>query len=115
VYGGATVLGTVEEECRDVRTIQGQFHVAAAQLIFRQITYPSFAGVQRMDGAWERAKHIPDHEKGSPSTLRQLVLSNTYPLQVRHPVTKLKMWVRDYREVPLPDMETPYAEALTSA
>jgi hypothetical protein len=107
---GATVLGTVEEECRDVRTILGQFHVSAAQLLFRHIPYPAF--VQRVNGVWERAKHILDNEKGSPATLRQLVLSNTAPFEIRHPTTKLTMWARDYREVALSEMEEPFAEAL---
>lgn len=115
LQGGAVVLGTVEEACADVRTLLGQFHVAAAQLVFLHKTYNAFTGAPILGGSWVRAAHVLGSEEGKPATLRHLVLSNTSPFEVRHPVTKLRMWMRDYREAPLPDMEAPYAEALTEA
>jgi hypothetical protein len=51
----------------------------------------------------------------TPTILRQVVTDVGAPLFLRNPAQKAPIVVRDYREAPVPDMETPYLTALGGA
>jgi hypothetical protein len=117
VYGGAKVLGLVEEECRWIRNYGGVL-VSNAQLVY-------------LDGMWVRsemvvaAAPVVNRRRNSlmspkvpyvsiPRMLRHVVTDIGAPLFLRNPVQKAPIVVRDYREAPIPDMETPYLTALAT-
>jgi hypothetical protein len=115
VYGGAKVLGLVEEECKCIRNYGGVL-VSNAQLVY-------------LDGMWVRSENIVaatavvNRRRNSlmspkvpfvsiPRILRHLVTDIGAPLFLRNPAQKSPIVVRDYREAPIPDIETPYLTAL---
>jgi hypothetical protein len=96
--GGATVLGIVEEECEATCLAENALRVSAAQLVLK-------------DGVWQRAIRVfPREEPDIPMVLRQFVTSRAGPLCIRK--NAVTVWIRDYREAPIPDMEDAYAEKL---
>jgi hypothetical protein len=98
LLGGATVCGLVRESCAYVRNYGG-VHVAAAQLVY-------------VDCVWRRAETIAGAAVEAPAILMQVVTDICAPLCVRNPAHKAPIFLRDYREVAVPDMEEPYLAAL---
>ncbi len=98
LLGGATICGLVKESCTYVRNYGG-VHVAAAQLVY-------------VDGVWRRAETITGASTAAPAILMQVVTDICAPLCVRNPAHKAPIFLRDYREVAVPDMEEPYLAAL---
>jgi hypothetical protein len=93
--GKGGVVGTVQEFCPVLYTVAG-IPVSEGQLVWS-------------DGRWIRAKYAGTRIE-SACILHHLILRNTEPFHIRIGTTDL--WVRDYREVPIPDMETPYMQAM---
>jgi hypothetical protein len=95
IVGNQEILGIVEELSDTC-----MFHdiaLAPSQLIY-------------VDGLWHRAGSL-----GLPTStrtvLRQFTTDRAGPIVIRKSVD---VWVRDYREAPLPEMEDPYMSEFTS-
>jgi len=96
VWNAGAVKGIVWEQCDSV--IQSPAGcMAAAQLVFS----PSAM-------AWVRAAHIFPRDSGS--ALLHLITERTGVLEIKGK-GQASLFVRDYREVALPDMESAYQEA----
>jgi hypothetical protein len=91
--GGGVVVGIARERCGDCRTLPSGGVVSAAQLVY--------SGVR-----WIRGAQLYETEAGS-RVLVQLITSNCGVLTVKDGDCVYNL--RDYREVALPEMETPYA------
>lgn len=102
VWNAGRVLGIVRETCTAPVSYEG-VQCAPAQLVF-----------DSAQQHWRRAAAV-DGAAGAtkPTTLYALVTEHCKTLQVRAPKSTRDVFVRDYREVPLPDMEQPYAQALS--
>lgn len=99
LYGGNEVLGIVQELCEDVGTWEG-VSVSAAQLIENK-------------GCWKRTAHLTQIAN-SPQTLLQFITRHVRPIAISlcgHKKANI-LWIRDYREAPLPEMETVYRDIL---
>jgi len=97
VANAGVVKGVVQEVCASVvATPVGP--MAAAQLVFSAMT-------------WKRAATLWPAVPGSP-TLNHLITERCGVLEVR--VGRTRLYLRDYREVALPEMEAAYATALKS-
>jgi hypothetical protein len=98
LMGKNTVLGIVEEECSQVCLVNNTLRVSAAQLVFQ-------------DKYWRRAHHVfPREEPDIPLVMRQVVTAYAGPLCLRK--NGITVWLRDYREAPVPDMEDVYAASV---
>ncbi len=94
VLNGGKVLGIVKEECENTVNIDG-FSVAIAQTIY--------------DGKrWRRATHICEKTVREPKQLYQLITERCGTLMMRF--GQNEKFIRDYREIADPDMESAYAE-----
>lgn len=100
VYGGAEVLGLVDESAAEGWNYGG-VTVSGAQLVY-------------VDAHWRRAEtlHSVTAEKVPGATLLQCVTDRASPLFLRNAAEKAPIVVRDYREAPIPDMEIPYLASL---
>lgn len=93
LYGAGRVLGLVQEVCEECVSLKGH-DVSAAQLIFDQ-------------DRWIRAG--TKYETTGPRTLLQFVTEKCGVIVARSDAGH-EYFLRDYREVPLPEMESPYEE-----
>lgn len=96
VYGGAEVLGLVEELAPG--RVYGGVTLAGAQLVY-------------IDDRWRRGEDILQ-ATDAYIPLVQCVTDRAAPLFIRNAANKAPIVVRDYREAPIPDMEKPYLTAL---
>jgi hypothetical protein len=94
IVGNQEILGLVEEECEPV--VYEGFLLGPGQLIY-------------WNGIWVRAGTMG--QATSTSNLLQFITDRTGPIAIRKDVD---LWVRDYREAPLPEMEEPYQTSLGS-
>ena len=95
-----TILGIVREVCEDCVKLASGATVSAAQLLFE-------------DGRWVRAGiKYSKHRVSEPQTLYQFITERCGTLIARN--GGADYYLRDYREVPLPEMESPYEEGLKS-
>lgn len=102
VWNAGRVLGIVREACAAPVTYNG-IQCAGAQLVF-----------DAKRRAWLRAGTDADARPIKSAVVYALITEHCKTLQVRAPGSTRDVFVRDYREVPLPDMEAPYAQALTA-
>jgi hypothetical protein len=94
VLNGGKVLGIVKEECDNTVEIDG-YSLAAAQTIF--------------DGTkWKRATHMGKETTKESKHLYQLITLTCGTLMMRF--GEKEQFLRDYREIADPDMESAYAE-----
>jgi hypothetical protein len=98
VMNGGRVLGVVQEQCEQVVDIDG-YSLAAAQTIYTS-------------KKWTRARHITKQNHPS-QRLYQLITETCATLMVRF--GNKEHFVRDYREVADPDMESAYADKFVEA
>lgn len=98
LYSGR-VLGCVKEACRATVHLPTGEKVSAAQLVF-------------INGAWVRAGTVWPERVASAAFLYQFVTERCGALSVFD--GKTHYFFRDYREVPLPEMESPYEEEFNS-
>jgi hypothetical protein len=92
--GGHKIVGIAHEICNEVVNLNG-YVVSAAQLVHHQ-------------GAWHRAGHIlPTRQINMSFQLINFITENSGPIAVR--LNGSTLYLRDYREVALPEMELPYA------
>jgi hypothetical protein len=88
------ILGIVQEDCDTTVKLDGVC-IAAAQLVFEgQI--------------WRRAAHLKDVAKSEPKILFQLITETCGTMTMRF--GNKEQFLRDYREIADPDMESAYAE-----
>jgi hypothetical protein len=93
LYGGQTVMGLVEEECASVCRM-GSIRLSSAQLVFT-------------GSEWKRAGTVlPVETSDVPTRLVQVITDRVGPLCLRRGTSLV--WIRDYREAPLPEMEDVY-------
>ena len=99
VWNAGTVLGTVMEECESTIDVSGT-HFSSAQIVF-----------DTESETWSRASvKWPAAVSEEPRILRSLVTSTCGTLHIRD--THREYYVRDYREVAIPEMEQAYSDAL---
>ena len=113
VYNGGTVLGVVQEQCEQVVNVDG-YSLAAAQTIYN-------------GKKWSRAVHFTKPRTTTitttittaittaitTETLYQLITENCATLMMRF--GKKEQFLRDYREIADPDMESAYADKFVEA
>ena len=99
--GGARVVGLVQESCDEVIKI-GDRYVSEAQLVFVNDKWMRAA---------ESAPQYRVHDGGH--NLISFVTEGSAPILVRS--GDQEYYLRDYREVALPEMEEPYEDFLESA
>jgi len=93
------VMGCVQEQCAATVRIPGNQRVSAAQLLF-------------LKDRWVRAGAVWPIEYET-ITLSQFITENCGTLILSNGIHTFYM--RDYREVPLPEMESPYADEFTKS
>ncbi len=93
LYGNNRVTGLVQEHC-SVTGIWQDIECSAAQLV-------------HVEHSWKRLADITE-TKPTDTILVQLITQNVGPLVIRSQKTKKELWVRDYREVPVSEMEEVY-------
>ena len=101
LVGGNPVRGIVKEECANTVRIDG-IELSQAQLLH---TAP----------VWERAANVFGSRRTNGSVnsvLIHLITQTTGPFAIRKDGAVL--WVRDYREAPIPEMEDPYIAAVSN-
>ena len=101
VAGSGHVVGLVREECEEVLVSPTGSRFSGAQLVWSDES-----------GKWERAAHLWADRKALPADLVQILTTSCSAIQVRDMLGSL-YFLRDYREVPLEEMETPYEKAFT--
>lgn len=97
LYGNNRVTGLVKERC-SATGIWQEIECSAAQLV-------------HVNGEWKRIANITEC-KPSEKVLHQLITRNVGPLVIRHPYTQKELWIRDYREAPVTEMEEVYQSEL---
>lgn len=101
VHNGGAVLGVVQEKAEQAVNIDGILY-SAAQTVFD-------AGAQ----IWKRASAHGQAVECAPETVYSLITEHCGTLEVRGPHGSY--FIRDYREVALPEMEDAYAEGFRVA
>ncbi len=98
IKGGDEVFGVVDELCLAICKIHG-IAVSSPQLIFHP-----------QKEKWIRATYYEENPImiDDSLVLRQIITRNSSPLHIRSTESGIDVWMRDYREVSLPDMEEPY-------
>ena len=99
VWNAGKVLGIVQEQGDIYVSDKDGIRMSAAQIRFNTKTK-----------LWERVAETA--EKGSLSVLYSLITERCGTIHVR--LGNKEQFIRDYREVPLPEMEAAYDEILTS-
>lgn len=99
LYGGNEVVGLVAEECKSVCNWKGVL-VSAAQLVEDK-------------GVWKRAAHLSEPQQET-RTLIQFLTRHVRPFPIAVHPEKESVWIRDYREAPLPEMEDCYREEVAA-
>lgn len=100
LVGGNKVIGLVQEEAEEVCVLKDGLVLSAAQLIFCD-----------NEKRWLRIGTILPTES-SPQTLTQIITDRVGSLHIRKGRT---VWIRDYREAPIPEMEDPYMNELCTS
>jgi hypothetical protein len=103
LMGGNPVHGLVEEECANTLCID-YIELSQAQLLY-----------DPADGRWKRVANLFGSrrtDKSESTVLRNIITQNTGPLAIRK--DGVILWVRDYREAPIPEMEDPYTTACSA-
>ena len=96
VWNAGKVLGVVQETCSAV--MHNNRFLSVAQLVYNT-----------EKNIWERAtQRLPDSDV-TKVILYSLITEKCSTIEIRDD-TNETYFIRDYREVPLPEMETPYAE-----
>jgi hypothetical protein len=95
--GNNRVLGIVNERCNSLVQLDNSADmvVSSSQLVFS-------------NNSWVRAGNIGHSFAKFPRTLKQFITDRVGPIACRKPGSNTIVWVRDYRESPIPEMEDPY-------
>lgn len=97
---GNMVCGIVKEECGNIYHTNEILRLSSAQLMFDE-----------KKGIWDRASRVlPKEGTCASMTLRQIVTEHAGPIHIRK--GNVSLWIRDYREVPIPEMEDAYSAEL---
>ena len=99
VMNGGRILGVVQEQCEQVVDVDG-YSLAAAQTIYT-------------GKKWTRAAYVTKEKQSSQTRLYQLITETCATLMVRF--GNKEHFVRDYREVADPDMESAYTDKFVQA
>jgi hypothetical protein len=96
VWNAGSVLGIVTESVSSV-CVYNSIQISASQLVYDRVHH----------------KWIRNHDKDHESTckyFKQLITSNGSTFRIRSPHTLRELFVRDYREIPDPEMESAYVD-----
>ncbi len=104
LFGNGTVVGLVREECEEVFVSPTGSRFSGAQLVWSPGDSNS--------GKWSRASFEWADRAALPANLFQVLTTGCSAIEVRDMLGGT-YFVRDYREVPLEEMETPYEKAFT--
>jgi hypothetical protein len=100
LWNGGSVLGTVEELCESTVVLDGK-HVSPAQILFDSTSQ-----------LWVRASNQwPSCITNESQILRSFITERCGTLHIRH--GSCEYFIRDYREVALPEMEAAYTSAFS--
>jgi hypothetical protein len=102
VWNSGTVCGIVHERVTAVATYNG-IRVSAAQLVYDCVKHKWVRNLG--GGGAARINTVAD--------FTQLITMNGSAFRIRCPTTKWETYVRDYREIPNPEMEDAYVEKFT--
>jgi len=105
LFGNGAVVGLVREECEEVFVSPTGSRFSGAQLVWS----PSGSSGS---GKWSRASFEWAQRTALPANLFQVLTTGCSAIEVRDMLGGT-YFVRDYREVPLEEMETPYEKAFT--
>ena len=94
VWNSGTVLGIVQESCTTYTVNSDGLYMAAAQLVYR-------------DNSWKRTTTAV---RRNPKIVYSLITERCSTVEVKS--GNSIYYIRDYREVPLPDMEEPYRKVM---
>jgi hypothetical protein len=98
--GGNKIVGVVIECCEDIVKLEGGGSVSSASLV-------------HFKNMWLRAGQLMPYDRFFESlNLIQFITEYSIPIVVRN--EKSTFYLRDYREVALPEMELPYSISLES-
>jgi hypothetical protein len=98
VWNAGTILGTVKEECKSTINVSGT-HFSPAQIVFHSES-----------GSWMRAGiQWPSSISNQSKILSSIMTSKCGTLHIRD--SNREYYIRDYREVALPEMEAAYTSA----
>ena len=101
VWNAGTVLGTVQEECASTISVAGT-HFSPAQIVF-----------DAESNMWTRSSlKWRDAVSNESKILVSIITSTCGTLHIRD--AQREYYVRDYREVALPEMEDAYTHSLRS-
>lgn len=95
VWNAGKVYGIVHEQIHSTACIHS-IDVSASQLVYDTQKYKWVRNL-------ENSTQLPN-----PKIFMQLLTSNGSALHVRSPFTKRELFIRDYREIPDPEMESAY-------
>ena len=102
VWNAGSVLGIVTESVNSV-CIYNSVQISASQLVYDSIQHK-----------WIR-NHALAKQIQEPVHFKQLITSNGTTFRIRSPQTKCELFVRDYREIPDPEMESAYMDEFSSS
>lgn len=102
VWNAGKVCGIVSEQVNSIATVNS-IQVSASQLVY-----------DTQKNKWIRNLES-NTELSNPITFMQLITANGSALHIRSPVTKHELYIRDYREIPDPEMEDAYINKFTIA
>jgi hypothetical protein len=97
VWNAGRVCGIVSEYVHDIITYNS-IQISASQLVYDCETHK-----------WIRNHNNSTHTS-NPKQFKQLITLNGSTFRIRSPITKTEMYVRDYREIPDPEMESAYMD-----
>lgn len=97
VWNAGRIYGIVHESVSEQVTYNS-IEMSAAQLVYDPIKH-----------IWRRNMEI-SIPLDTPRTFIQLLTAHMSAIRIRNPFTGRELYVRDYREIPNPEMETAYVE-----
>jgi hypothetical protein len=98
VWNAGKVYGIVHEQVNFVSTINS-IRISASQLVYDSTKHAWIRPI-------ESCKYLP-------STFIQLITANGTTMHIRSSTTKQELFIRDYREIPNPDMENAYIQGFS--
>lgn len=100
VWNAGKVRGIVHEQVHSIATVNS-VQVSASQLVYDNVKHKWIRNLES------------NVQVSTPCIFAQLVTEHGSTMHVRSPVTKHELFIRDYREIPDPEMESAYTDAFS--